>query len=95
MSEQARPSGERLVPSWLTFSAAIGWRVLVTLVLGLALVALAILLSTATAAVLIALVIAAAWGPAGRPPRPPGGARAEAAPPGRADARGGRAGAEV
>jgi predicted PurR-regulated permease PerM len=79
MSEQARPSGERLVPSWLTFSAAIGWRVLVTLVLGLALVALAILLSTATAAVLIALVIAAAFAPAIRRLRERGWNRTKAA----------------
>jgi predicted PurR-regulated permease PerM len=54
---------ERLVPGWLQRLAAIGWRVLATLALGYVLLQAAILLGTVTAAILVALIVAATFAP--------------------------------
>lgn len=63
MTDPLLPMAEHLVPGWLQRLAAIGWRVLVTILLGLVLVRLAVVLSTVTVAILIALVIAATFAP--------------------------------
>jgi predicted PurR-regulated permease PerM len=54
---------ERLVPGWLQRVAALGWRVLASLALLFIIVQVLILLSTVTAAILIALIIAATFAP--------------------------------
>jgi predicted PurR-regulated permease PerM len=59
-------SAGRLVPPWLVKLAAVGWRVLAVVALGLVLVAIAIELGTATAATLVALVLAAGLAPTAR-----------------------------
>lgn len=57
------PMSEHLVPGWLQRLAALGWRILVTLAFGLVMVRLAVVLSTVTVAILIALIIAATFAP--------------------------------
>jgi putative heme transporter len=52
-----------LVPPWLERIAAVGWRVLACVVLGLVLVTIAIELASATASTLLALILAAALSP--------------------------------
>ena len=59
-------AARRLVPPWLEKLAAVGWRVLAVVALGLVLVAIAVELGTATAATLVALVLAAALAPTAR-----------------------------
>jgi putative heme transporter len=57
------PMSERLVPGWLQRLAAIGWRVIVTFALAYVLIQVAVLLGTVTAAILIALIVAATFAP--------------------------------
>jgi predicted PurR-regulated permease PerM len=64
------------VPVWLDRLASVGWRVLVTAGLGLVLIALTIVLSTVTASVLLALVVAAPLAPTVRGLRARGLSRA-------------------
>ena len=71
--------GADLVPGWLRRLAAIGWRVLAALALGLVVVGLAVTLSIVTAAVLVALIIAATFVPAVRRLRARGWGRTKAA----------------
>jgi predicted PurR-regulated permease PerM len=56
-------TGGDLVPGWLERLAAVGWRVLVTIALAVVLIYIAVLLSTVTASVLIALIVAATFAP--------------------------------
>jgi predicted PurR-regulated permease PerM len=51
------------VPSWLTRTSAIGWRVLVTVAFGALVVAFAIYLSTVTLSILFAVIAVATLGP--------------------------------
>ena len=51
------------VPSWLTRTSAIGWRVLVTVAFGAFVVAFAIYLSTVTLSILFAVIAVATLGP--------------------------------
>jgi putative heme transporter len=55
--------GADLVPGWLIRAAAVGWRVLVTIALGLAIVFILDLISTVTASVLLAGIVAATFAP--------------------------------
>ena len=64
------------MPVWLDRLASVGWRVLVTAGLGLVLIALTIVLSTVTASVLLALVVAAPLAPTVRGLRARGLSRA-------------------
>ena len=57
------PTGSNLVPGWLLRLAAVGWRLLATILLGLALVSIAIKLGTVTASILIAAIVAATFAP--------------------------------
>src|SRR5882672_1823979 len=57
------PPDSGLVPGWLERLAAIGWRLLVTIALGLVLLWIAVLLSTVTASVLVAAIVAATFAP--------------------------------
>ena len=52
-----------LVPGWLQRLAAIGWRLLVTIALGLVLLEIAVLLSTVTVSILVAAIVAATFAP--------------------------------
>ena len=52
-----------LVPGWLQRLAAIGWRLLVTVALGLVLLEIAVLLSTVTVSILVAAIVAATFAP--------------------------------
>ncbi len=61
--ESIDATGDHLVPGWLQRLAAIGWRVLVTIALAVVLVYIAVLLSTVTASILIALIVAATFAP--------------------------------
>jgi predicted PurR-regulated permease PerM len=63
MTDRPAPSGAALVPAWLVRLAAVGWRVLVTLAFGFVLLALALILGTVTASVLVALIVAATFAP--------------------------------
>jgi predicted PurR-regulated permease PerM len=69
----------RLVPPWLQKLAAVGWRLLAIVALGLVLVAIALELGSATAATLVALVLAAALAPTARRLRARGMSRTAAA----------------
>ena len=71
--------GADLVPGWLRRLAAIGWRVLAALALGLVVVGLAVTLSTVTASIVVALIIAATFVPAVRRLRARGWGRTKAA----------------
>ncbi|HEX5828643.1 MAG TPA: AI-2E family transporter [Candidatus Limnocylindrales bacterium] len=55
-----------LVPPWLERLAAAGWRALVVVAMGAVLAAIAVSLSSATAATLVALILAAALAPTAR-----------------------------
>jgi predicted PurR-regulated permease PerM len=59
ITRQAPP----LVPSWLAHLAAVGWRVLVTVALGLALVAIALRLGTTVASLMVGIIVAATLAP--------------------------------
>jgi predicted PurR-regulated permease PerM len=59
----ALPPDDGLVPGWLQRLAAIGWRLLAAIALGLVLLWIAVLLSTVTASVLVAAIIAATFAP--------------------------------
>ena len=63
MTHRPAPTGRALVPLWLDHLAALGWRVLVVLAFGLVLLALAIVLSTVTASIVVAVIIAATFQP--------------------------------
>jgi predicted PurR-regulated permease PerM len=55
--------GRALVPAWLDVLAAVAWRVLATVALGLVLLFIAGTLATVTASILVALIVAAALAP--------------------------------
>ena len=57
------PAGSDLVPGWLVRLAAIGWRLLATILLGLVLLFIALELGTVTASILIAAIVAATFAP--------------------------------
>jgi predicted PurR-regulated permease PerM len=58
------PDGDPdLVPGWLRRLAAIGWRVLAALALGLVLVRLTLILGTVTASIVVALIVASTFAP--------------------------------
>jgi putative heme transporter len=57
------PAGDDLVPGWLERLAAIGWRLLATILLGLVLLYIAAELWTVTASILVAAIIAATFAP--------------------------------
>ena len=57
------PEGDGLVPGWLERLAAVGWRLLATIALGLVLLWIAILLATVTASILVAAIVAATFAP--------------------------------
>ena len=59
ITRQAPP----LVPSWLAHLAAVGWRVLVTIALGVALVAIALRLGTTVASLMVGIIVAATLAP--------------------------------
>jgi putative heme transporter len=59
----ATPEGGGLVPGWLVRLAAVGWRLLATILLGLVLLEIAVMLSTVTASILIAAIVAATFAP--------------------------------
>jgi predicted PurR-regulated permease PerM len=61
-ADTADPSDD-LVPGWLRRLAALGWRILAALALGLVLVGLAVLLSTVTAAIVVGLIVASTFAP--------------------------------
>ena len=57
------PAGSDLVPGWLVRLAAIGWRLLATILLALVLLAIALELATVTASILLAAIVAATFAP--------------------------------
>ena len=57
------PAGSDLVPGWLVRLAAIGWRLLATILLGLVLLFIALELATVTASILLAAIVAATFAP--------------------------------
>ncbi len=59
----ASTSERELVPGWLIRMAAVGWRVLVTVALVLAILAILRLISTVTASILVAAIVAATFAP--------------------------------
>src|SRR6478752_873101 len=59
----SKPGGDGLVPGWLERLAAIGWRLLATIALGLVLLWIAVLLGTVTASILVAAIVAATFAP--------------------------------
>jgi predicted PurR-regulated permease PerM len=59
VTRQAPP----LVPSWLDHLSAVGWRVLVTVALGVALLAIGLRLSTTVASLMVAIIVAATLAP--------------------------------
>jgi predicted PurR-regulated permease PerM len=68
-----------LVPGWLVRLAAIGWRVLVTLALGVVLFGIAVQLATVVASIILALILAATLAPYVREQRAKGSSRSKAA----------------
>ena len=78
-SGAAAPTHNPLVPGWLDRLAAIGWRVLVTLALGVVLFAIAGQLSTVVASIVLALILAATLAPYVSERRARGSGRAKAA----------------
>ena len=78
LADPTDPSAE-LVPGWLRRVAALGWRVLAALALGLVLVGLAVLLSTVTAAIVVGLIVASTFAPSVRGLRARGWDRTRAA----------------
>ena len=63
MTTAPSPATRELVPDWLEHLAALSWRVLVIVGLGLVLVWLAGVLGTVTASILVALIVAATFAP--------------------------------
>src|SRR6476660_4597601 len=59
----APPEEAGLVPGWLQRLAAIGWRLLVAIALGLVLLEIAVMLSTVTVSILVAAIVAATFAP--------------------------------
>jgi predicted PurR-regulated permease PerM len=59
----APPTGDELVPGWLQRLAAIGWRLLAAIILGLVLLAIVAQLWVVTASILVAAIIAATFAP--------------------------------
>ena len=59
----APPEVAGLVPGWLQRLAAIGWRLLMAIALGLVLLEIAVMLSTVTVSILIAAIVAATFAP--------------------------------
>jgi predicted PurR-regulated permease PerM len=57
------PAGDELVPGWLERLAAIGWRLLAAILLGLALLAIVVQLWIVTASILVAAIVAATFAP--------------------------------
>jgi putative heme transporter len=57
------PAGDELVPGWLQRLAAVGWRLLAAILLGLVLIRIAVELSTVSASILVAAIIAATFAP--------------------------------
>ena len=57
------PAGDELVPGWLQRLAAVGWRLLAAILLGVVLLRIAVELSTVTASILVAAIIAATFAP--------------------------------
>ena len=68
-----------LVPGWLVRLAAIGWRVLVTLALGVVLFGIAVQLATVVWSIILALILAATLAPYVSERRARGSSRAKAA----------------
>ena len=60
---EERPAGSELVPGWLVRLAAIGWRLLAATALGLVLIYMCVVLSTVTASILVAAIVAATFAP--------------------------------
>ena len=59
----AAPAGSDLVPGWLLRLAAVGWRLLATIALGIVLIWIAAILSTVTASIIVAGIVAATFAP--------------------------------
>jgi predicted PurR-regulated permease PerM len=57
------PASDELVPGWLRRLAAIGWRLLAAIALGLVLLYIAVELATVTTSILIAAIVAATFAP--------------------------------
>src|SRR4029077_9978332 len=76
----AMPGDNGLVPGWLQRLAAVGWRLLATIALGLVLIYIAVLLGTVTASVLVAAIVAATFAPFVLALRDRGWSRIKAAP---------------
>jgi predicted PurR-regulated permease PerM len=55
--------GPQFVPSWLAHLAAVGWRVLVTIALGVALLGIGLRLSTTIASLMVGIIVAATLAP--------------------------------
>src|SRR5262245_20368679 len=72
-------AGGDAVPAWLRSLAAISWRVLATLVLALVFLRIALLLSTVTASLLVAFIVAAAFSPIDQALRSRGWSRTKSA----------------
>ena len=75
----AGPTEDPLVPGWLVRLAAIGWRVLVTLALGVVLFGIAVQLATVVWSIILALILAATLAPFVSERRARGASRAKAA----------------
>ena len=60
------PGASPLIPSWLARLAAVGWRVLATVALGLALLSLCLILSTTVMSLLLGFILAATLAPHAR-----------------------------
>ena len=76
---QVVPGDEPLVPGWLVRLAAIGWRVLVTVALGIVLFGIVLQLAVVAAAVILAMILAATLAPYVARRRARGEGRAKAA----------------
>jgi predicted PurR-regulated permease PerM len=72
------PRGE-LIPPWLAWLAGVGWRILATIGFGIVVIWLAIQLSTTTASILVAGIVAATFAPYVMALRERGWGRAKAA----------------
>ena len=59
----APPPDDELVPGWLQRLAAVGWRLLAAIILGLVLIYIAVQLATVTASIVIAAIVAATFAP--------------------------------
>jgi predicted PurR-regulated permease PerM len=59
----AAPDGPELVPGWLQRLAAIGWRLLAAIALGVVLLRIAVVLSNVAVSILLAAIVAATFAP--------------------------------